>query len=369
MKILHVINHMKLGGAQSLLVSLTKEQIADGNEVQILQLVDTEDHTLIEQAEENGVIVRTASRGSWVYSPFKIIPLVRSLREFDIVHVHLFPSQYWVAISQQFSRVKTPLITTEHSTHNKRRGKKLWRKIDEWVYGKYCYVVPCSEKASSSFEEYFPNSGINCITIPNGIDVQKYSLATPYGKDSLLGVPSDSIIITMVARFVHPKRQDVVIKSLAYLPVNYHVVLVGGSEDKDEGLNKMKELSNEIGVVDRVHFLYARKDIPRILKTSDVIVASSEYEGLSLSSLEGMAAGALVASNVCGLKEVVEGSGLLFDYDSPYDLSQKISCLLSNNSFYKDVKRKCLEKAKQFDISVTERSYMSLYKMCLKMDM
>ena len=39
MKILHVINLMKLGGAQSLLVPLTKIQKEEGNDVIILQLV------------------------------------------------------------------------------------------------------------------------------------------------------------------------------------------------------------------------------------------------------------------------------------------------------------------------------------------
>jgi glycosyltransferase involved in cell wall biosynthesis len=51
-----------------------------------------------------------------------------------------------------------------------------------------------------------------------------------------------------------------------------------------------------------------------LLKTADIVVLSSHYEGLSLASIEGMASGKpFIASDVPGLHEVVKGADLLFE--------------------------------------------------------
>ncbi len=364
MKILHIINLMKLGGAQSLLVSLTKEQKAAGHEVQILQLVETSDKTLIEQIEANGIPVVTLSKGKSVYSPLKVLPLIKFLRACDVAHVHLFPAQYWVVLAKFFSGVKTPLVTTEHSTQNKRRKKKIWRLIDTFVYKRYDYVVACAEKALDTFKKDFPKAGIKCISIPNGVDVAKYRDAKPYSKKELLGCNEDDIVISMVARFAYPKRQDVLVKSLNYLPEKCHIAFVGGSDNNDEGLEKVRSLARDAGVNHRVHFLYARKDVPQILKTSDFIVMSSEYEGLSLSSLEGMASGVFLASNVNGLREVVTGAGVLFSAGDEKSLSEKIKFLLDHPEDYEKVRSLCLNRASEYDISSMSKKYLEVYQSC-----
>ena len=325
MKILHVINLMKLGGAQSLLVPLTKIQKEEGNDVIILQLVPTADRTLIDQVEANGVKIITLSKSRSVYSPLFIFSLKNYLKDCDVAHVHLFPAQYWVALSRFLFRIKTPIITTEHSTNNKRRNKSLFKNVDKFIYGQYNYVVACADKALETFNQRYFSKKIHAISIPNGIDVTRYNKATLYNKSDLLGIDDSCKVITMVARFVYPKRQDILVKALAHLPNEFHVAFVGGSEINDSGLDEVWQCANDNNVSDRVHFLYARKDVPEILKSSDYIVMSSEYEGLSLSSLEGMAAGVFLASNVNGLRDVVEGAGVLFEYDTPNDLADKIS--------------------------------------------
>lgn len=364
MKILHIINTMKLGGAQSLLVSLTKQQKLSGHDVQILQLVESSDRTLVDQVESNGITVETLRGGKSVYSPLKILYLSPHINKYDIVHVHLFPAQYWTVMAKMLGNAKTPLITTEHSTQNKRRGKSIWRRIDSWIYRNYNYVVACADKALETFNSNFKNSGINSMSIPNGIDVDKFYNAKPYSKKELINGSEDTILMTMVARFVYPKRQDVIIKSLQHLPENVHACFVGGNV-RDDGLVKMSQLVSELNLQARVHFLYARKDVAEILKSSDFIVMSSEYEGLSLSSLEGMSAGVFIASDVNGLREVVKEAGVLFRSGDDEDLASRVLLLLNNESEYKEVKRLCFERACEYDISRMSKKYFKLYLNCL----
>ena len=364
MRILHVIDSMNMGGAQSLLVELVPAQISLGHQVDILQLKDSEDKTFINKLRSEGVTVMALSKWRPVRSLLNIFALIPYLRQYDIIHVHLFPANYWVAIAKLLSFCKTPIVTTEHSTDNKRRKIWFFRYIDAFIYERYQAVIACADKAKETFERHFKT--IKCLSIPNGVNIKKYSDALPYTKMELANVPENSKIITMVARFVPSKRQDIVVKAIGLLPNSYHAIFVGG-EKNDEGLIKVDSLAKGLGVEDRVHFLYLRPDVPRILKSSDVVVMSSEYEGLSLSSIEGMACGhPFVASDVNGLREVVSGAGVLVKCGDADELAEELRHLCENQDYGESVTKKCLERASHFDINNVAEKYIDVYCQVLK---
>lgn len=87
----------------------------------------------------------------------------------------------------------------------------------------------------------------------------------------------------------------------------------------------------------------------------------SHWEGLSLSSVEGMASGRpFVASDVDGLREVVDGAGVLFPHGDHEALAHSIQELCENPELYKQVAQRCQERAKQFDISIMAEKYNQL---------
>ena len=96
---------------------------------------------------------------------------------------------------------------------------------------------------------------------------------------------------------------------MAQLSESYRLQLVGNGPR----LTELEALVQKLRLADRITFLGNRTDIPELMETSDVMVLSSHWEGLSLSSIEGMASGRpFVASDVDGLREVVQGAGVLF---------------------------------------------------------
>ena len=123
------------------------------------------------------------------------------------------------------------------------------------------------------------------------------------------------------------------------------------------------ELARELNVEKKVVFLGIRTDIPQLLKTADIIVLSSHYEGLSLSSIEGMASGKpFIASNVPGLKAVVQGAGLLFEDNNEKQLADHIRHLINDEKFYSEVASKCVERANQYDIKKMVEKQVALYE-------
>ena len=362
MKILHVINKLSTGGAQALVADLSIAQVKSGDQVEILELMPSPNDILRKKVEENNVVLHTLYPIGNVYNPLLIFSIIPFLKKFDIIHVHLFPAQYWVAIAKAISFSKANVVTTEHSTNNKRRKSYFWGLLDRFVYRRYDKIIACSDRVQEIFSKQYPT--LNTCSVPNGVDTKKYLDAMPYSK-SEFGMNDDAFMVTMVARFDYPKRQDTVIEALSKLPPKFHAVFAGGTPEKPNAI-KCNELAASLGVSDRVHFLYIRSDVPRILKTSDAIVMSSEYEGLSLSSIEGMAGGKpFVAANVNGLKEVVAGAGLLFESGNSDELARILMKLAEDKVFYDAIAKKCLERAQNYDISEAAKKYNQIYKECL----
>ena len=365
MKILHVIDNLSMGGGQNLLIGLTGIQHQIGNEVCVLALEPCTDKLVQQKIEANGVNVRILSSKVSLYSPLQIFLLIKWLRKFDIVHVHLFPALYWVGFAKMLSFSSKPIVYTEHSTKNRRRDNPILKRVDNLVY-KYCYneVIACADKALETYLQVYPKVGHVCA-INNGVDTRLYALAQPYTKQELLGISEDCFVVTMVARFMFMKRQDTIVEAISKLPEKFHACFVG-SEPSDEGLLKVKRLADELGVGNRVHFLYLRSDVPRILKTSDAVVMSSEYEGLSLSSIEGMAAGKpFVATDVNGLREVVKDAGELFQLYNSDELKDILLHLATDKQYYEMVVNRCKSRALEYDIHKMAEQYMSVYKKVL----
>lgn len=362
MKILHIIDGLTMGGAENLLIGLAGEQQARGNDVTVAPLVCPAYTPVRDKMEARGVRVCPMKTNGSVYNPVFVFRIMKLIKGFDIVHVHLFPALYWAGLAKMLTRSKIPFVFTEHSTTNKRRGNKLLHAMDRLVYQHgYRMVVACSDKAQETFAASFPTIDHLCV-INNGVDTSANAEAKPYSKQELLGLPEESYLLTMVARFMPMKRQDTIVEALVQLPTAIHAVFVGG-EEKDDGLVRVKEQARDLGVEERVHFLYIRKDVPRVLKTSDVIMMASDYEGLSLSSLEGMAAGKpFVASDVDGLREVVDGAGVLFENRNPEALAQAILRLYEDKSYYDAVAERCASRAKEYDQGKMVNAYMDLYQ-------
>ena len=94
-----------------------------------------------------------------------------------------------------------------------------------------------------------------------------------------------------------------------------------------------------------------------------MVVLSSHYEGLSLSSLEGMASGKpFVASDVEGLHDIVGGYGVLFPHGDSKVLATEIRKLCEDEIYAEEVAERCMERAKMFDVETMAQNYWCLYQ-------
>lgn len=355
MKILHVITSLRIGGAEKLLADLLPRLQQNGHKVAIYVFLGI--HTpLVDQLQSSGVRVLLGRDTDSVYNPKHIKVLRKLMPEYDIVHAHNSSPQLFVALAN--IGLNKPIVTTEHSSDNRRRKLIFFHPLDKWMYRQYRRIICISKPCKKNLQEYLDLEITNSLCIiNNGIDTQHFAKARPSLEYCHKSLHASHIIIN-VAGFRWEKDQPTIIRAIQLLPEDYHLLLAGDGELK----NNCYQLARKLGVDGRVHFLGLRTDVDELLQASDVVVMSSHHEGLSLSNLEGMAAGKpFVASDVVGLKEIVAGYGLLFPHENHQVLASIIKKLCEDKEYAATVATRCQQRAMEFDIKNTVAAYDAIY--------
>ena len=358
MRILHVITSLRTGGAEKLMVDLLPRLRDLGNDVE-LAVFDGIRTPFLEQLEAVHIKIHIFGVKRNVYNPNNLFKLHSLLDTFDVIHTHNTSPQFFASFASL--GMKTILCTTEHNTSNRRREIKVLKWADKWMYSRYKKIICISDQAEKNLRTYLSSNSHRITTIYNGINLKRFQEAQPNYE---LKLHKDKIIITMVAAFRPQKDQQTLIKAINMLPEKYELWLVGDGECRQ----KCENFCEKEGAKNKVIFWGLRKDIPTILKTSNIVVMSSHYEGLSLSNIEGMSCGRpFVASDVDGLREVVKGHGVLFPHQDYQTLAKEIMRLTEDKEYADLIIRQCQAKAAEYDIKVMAEKYNAVYQeLCSK---
>lgn len=367
MKILQVITSLDTGGAETLVVNMVPKLRALGHEVDVC-VFNGKDTPLMQRLLAENPGVKVWKLGNGYYNPLYILKLARIMRRYDIVHTHNSSPQLFVAFAKVLcSVVHNPvrLCTTEHNTSNRKRDWKWYAPIESWMYNRYHHVICISQIAEDKLREYMGGGWLDksskhyhkISTINNGVDVEAIHQTQPL--DEAENPSVGKFVVTMVAGFRQAKDQDTVVRALKHLPTDCVVWLVGIGDRMDQ----VRALAESEGVADRVVFWGRREDVPRLLKTSSVIVMSSHWEGLSLSNIEGMSADKpFVASDVNGLREVTKGYGVLFPESDERALARCLLQLHDDSEYYETIAQRCYQRAKEFDLATMVEKYNAVYE-------
>ena len=348
MKILHIISSLEIGGAQRLLSDILP-LIAKEHEVSLLVNKD-EDNDFSRKVKQAGVnVINSGCRN--LHSPRNILRIAKLAKGYDIVHVHLFPTLYWAAFASLISPMK--LVYTEHSTSNRRRGKWYFRPIERFVYSRYKKIISISQQTQDALTDWLSisNAGTRFVVINNGVNLSSFQdLKTeklyPY-------------TLIMVSRFVESKDQMTVLRAMKRLPNDVHVIFVGDGEKFDS----CKSYAHSYGLSDKVHFVGKQSDVASWIAQADLGIQSSNWEGFGLTAVELMAAGKpVVATNVDGLKQVVEGAGILFPVGDDVALAKAVKELIDSPDYYKQVSERCKDQSLKYDINNTAIKYLEIYR-------
>lgn len=356
MRILHVINSLGSGGAEKLVVDICNELSSESS----VGLYTLNSHNNFFLEKLNKRVLHHQNNSNNRYNLKHIYNLFKIIKNYDIVHAHLFPPLYIISLISIFYPKKS-FVFTEHNTSNNRRKLTFFKLIERFIYNNFD-LITCISKGTKENLEAWIGKRSNIILLYNSINLKNINKAKP----SQLNFFSEgnNVILTMVGSFNNnQKRQQDIIKALPLLPKNYKLLLIGDGPKKVEYENLVEDLQ----LSDRVIFLGRRKDVYEILKSSDYGIIASEWEGFGLVALEYMGCNIpSLGSNVPGLNEVITNDLCLFKVGSPKDIAKKITFLEQNLLSKQSIILEQNQILKKFDIEKNISLLTSKYKSIMK---
>ncbi len=352
MRILHIITSLELGGAEKLLTELIPLQKLEGHIVDLFILYDK--HKVFDISYK---CCKYNSKTS-ILNIFEILKEIKK-GKYDVVHSHLIHSQIWTGLAKclDFSKNRS-YITTEHSTWNNRRKNNMFKYLDRVIFSKYKKIICISEAVKESLISWLDDSNKDKYpVIENGVNLDYLKKLKPLDRKKL-NLKNEDIIITMVSRLEKAKDHETLFRAMVLLPKIYKLLIVGEGEREKE----LKELTRILKIEKRVQFLGMRKDVGEILKTTNIAVQSSYFEGFGITAVEAMACGTpLLASNVPGLSDVVKGAGILFSLGNNLELAKKILSL-ENEAYKNEIIKKELARSEVYSLKISNSKYLKLYE-------
>jgi glycosyltransferase involved in cell wall biosynthesis len=356
MIIVQVINSLETGGAERLALSLHKGYHTRGEKSILISIAGSEYGWT-----ETGIFSLGLSSpyDPRAFSRLAGMPEETFLENADIIHSHLFPSQLIVSLVREGKPLNGRLITTEHSTSNRRRGTVSGRLTDRLFYSLYDRIVCVSDGAAAELEYWIPDVSDRLEVISNGIDLSDFKAAGIFED-------KDPLVILSVGRLSAAKNYHAAIEAFSILQGSCRTGLkyvIAGSGNLE---SELKELAAELGVSSNMEFPGDVKDIPALMQGADILFMPSAREGFGIAAVEAMASGLpVVASNVPGIGDVVgrDGScGTLVNPHSPGEMAEALLNLIDNQDSARHMGLCGLKRASLFNIESTVDEYLRLYR-------
>jgi glycosyltransferase involved in cell wall biosynthesis len=356
MRVLQVIDSLPLAGAEVLVKDMAPRFRKRGIDcdVAVLRKIGS---PLESELQACGVALHSTNV-THLYSPRQVLPLAKLMQGYDIIHVHLFPAQLWAIVAAKRLRTRIPLVTTEHNTWNARR--RWWlRPFDTWMYPHYKCIACNSQATAEELIRWVPKTARRIRVIPNGIPLESFESAAPA---ELPALPPDMLRAVFVGRFEPQKDHLTLLRAVAQVS-SLHLLLVGDGPLRPQ----LEGQTRSLGIHDRVTFLGKRTDVSSILKASDIYVHSTTSDGFGIAACEAMAAGLpVVASDVPGLAQVIEGAGVRFPIGDDKALAHELLALVSSPERRREMGQASRQRARAFNIEATVDTYLELYRQVLE---
>lgn len=349
LRVVHLIEALGPGGAERLLYTNLKHFARENIRSTIFTVFPHATHW-VDPIRQLGVEVTSLDCTGARDLPIAAARLRSWLRRnrTDLIHTHLWAANIVGRMAGRLAGV--PVIS---SIHNPDHEPEVWadgaevslkkrqmaRGLDRWTARYGCErLIAVSEYVRQSAHRHlrFPLERIDLLYNP--IDVEALEASGGRERTDVLrecGLDEKSLLLLNVARVSPQKGLLFAIRAMPAIIRQYpsaHLISVGATTDP-QWLKQLQAEASALGVVDRVHFLGTRRNVVDFLRSCDLFIFPSLYEGLGIALIEAMAAGcACVATNSGPIPEIVRHGidGWLVPVADSESLAEAVCALLAD---------------------------------------
>lgn len=369
MKVAFLFGALNRGGAESLVYDVCKQKDYAPFEIVCLYRKDGE---LIDAFHETGVEVLKVGQ-----KKKGIIPFLLSFRKtilannIDIVHAQTGFNAIISIISLLFTHVK--IVTTFHGFYF--ASAPLWQR--KLVYRKSKLIICVSEFEKQLYQQKWHLPSKNKLNVVyNGLDFSKLDSPAPMC-DHPVVIEKGSLNITMIGSFRGVRAQSFICKvanALNERDIPFNLFFVGRREPEESHLyDDCVDYCSVHGLMNKVHFLGSRSDIPYLLKQMDLFLYASRQDTFGIAVLEAMASSLPVIVNDWAVMKEITDNGryaTIYETDNVEDCVLKILSFLHRKTTEPDLlaldcQRISREIREKYSIENHIKGLYDIYKSCL----
>lgn len=323
------------------------------------------------QAAGINVIVLDESKLNRFQILYNLIQLIRTLQP-NVIHTHRLKENILGSIVAMIYRL--PSLRTVHGAPEHRPAwwqlpKRLIRSLD-WFCGRFLQlrIIAVSDDLARILAQDFPKEKITVIE--NGIDIEEIRRHKVEVSDVNIN-PNKPIKVGLVGRLVPVKRVDLFIQIARYirdhypdLKISFHII--GNGPIRDE----LEKLNGKLKVENIVHFEGHTDDIYNKLQQLDLLLITSDHEGLPMVLLEAMALEIpIIAHAVGGIPLLLElgKCGVLVDSHAVAEYASEILRFAKFPEKFMVMAKKAFDRIKKrYSADKNAVEYLSIYSGCIK---
>jgi glycosyltransferase involved in cell wall biosynthesis len=359
-KIIHLITTIERGGAEKQLLTLVREQVKSGLGVEVFYLKGAPE--LKNKFENCGAAVnQTLLSKSFTQQVFT---LRKHLNQNQApVHAHLPKSELLASLSCS----KGMFIFTRHNS------EAFWPGAPKILSNALARFV-----AKRSASGVCISNAVKDYVIQRGELSKEYDLKTIYygfekieqlDTKALAEIKNKLIVkpgvlrVGSIGRLVRQKDYPTLLSAMRQVidsGIDAELFIVGEGMEK----NNLTELTLELGIHERVHWLGRTPFVNEFLSQLDLFVLSSIYEGFGLVLLEAMQANKpILATNNSSIPEVLSKDYVgLFETSNVEKLSGLIKKVLLEDTFAKQLASNYSTRLEIFKPEVMAEKVLHVYE-------
>ncbi len=345
--ILHIIDNLGRGGAETMLITVLKQLPEYNNIVVTLSPTNEFDNEL--QCDQYFCLHMQSPLGAPL-AAFKLRQIIRR-HDVSMVHSHLFWS---TVVARMGVPKKIPLISTVHAFVASSIEYKPWhmKMIEKFTYNiRKSKIVAV---AKGALEEYF--NFIN-VTPHNACHLYTF-VDTGVFKGASEKTPSETFRLVTVGNLKEQKNHRFLIEAFKELKnENIHLDIYGKGPLQEELQAAINEHQLNITLKGQV------TDIQEQIGRYDLFVMSSLYEGFALSVLEAMALGMpILLTDIASFKEQCDDTASYYKLDNTNDFITQLLALKNNRQQLVFMSRNCRKRAlENYTLQKHMHSLKSIY--------